>query len=226
MRERLLLESYVAGFIATGTPQNVPCEFPDLSLDTAPNQALRATARLALDRCGLLRLPEARSELARRARRVLARFAGVRDTPLHKRTFPTLRRGWPPRRYLPILNRAEAFASGLYADRDIGQHAHQAFMWDMDRLYQEALRGIIAGWGTGRLRSGRPTATICDPHGNRLGQATRVDPDYVLDTPRGTLLLDAKQKDTTATSINDPEVSLPGVDRLKVSRGDVYPFVE
>jgi 5-methylcytosine-specific restriction enzyme subunit McrC len=223
LRERLLLDDYVSGHLGQGLPQEVPCEFPDLSVDTPANRAIRATVRYALTQVPLLELEAARIALRKRARRTLALFAAVSDERLHARTFRDLRRHGHPRHYAPILDRCEAFASGMHLEREIGDTTRQAFLWDMNVLFQEAIRGILDLWPAGALDTTRPRATIRSPAGERLSSA-KVDPDYVLRGSWGTLLLDAKYKDT-GLSADTQEIAVPGAGRVRVSRADVYQAV-
>src|SRR5947207_1027469 len=67
LRERLLLDDYVTDHLGQGLPQEVPCEFPDLSIDTPPNRAIRATIRYALAQVPLLELEAARIAVRKRA---------------------------------------------------------------------------------------------------------------------------------------------------------------
>ena len=220
LRERLLLDDYVSDHLAQGLPQEVPCEFPDLSIDTAPNRAIRATARYAMTQVPLLELRPARIALRKRARRTLALFAAVTDERLHSRTFKDVRRHGHPRHYAPILDRCEAYASGMHLEREIGETTRQAFLWDMNVLFQEALRGILDLWPAGTLDTTRPRATIRSPTGQRLSSA-KVDPDYVLRGSWGTLLLDAKYKDT-GLSADVQEIDVPGAGNVRITRADVY----
>ena len=192
-------------------------------MDTPANRAIRATVRYALTQVPLLELEAARIALRKRARRTLALFAAVTDERLHSRTFRDLRRHGHPRHYAPILDRCEAFASGMHLEREIGDTTRQAFLWDMNVLFQEALRGILDLWPAGALDTTRPRATIRSPTGQRLSSA-KVDPDYVLRGSWGTLLLDAKYKDT-GLSADVQEIDVPGAGRVRVSRADVYQAV-
>jgi 5-methylcytosine-specific restriction enzyme subunit McrC len=171
----------------------------------------------------LLELAAARIALRKRARRTLALFAAVSDERLHPRTFRDLHRHGHPRHYAPILDRCEAFASGMHLEREIGDTTRQAFLWDMNVLFQEALRGMLDLWPAGALDTTRPRATIRSPTGQRLSSA-KVDPDYVLRGSWGTLLLDAKYKDT-GLSADVQEIAVPGAGRVRVSRADVYQAV-
>lgn len=223
LRERVLLDDYVSGHLAQGLPQEVPCEFPDLSVDTPPNRAIRATVRYALSQVPLLELEAARIVLRKRARRTLGLFAAVTDERLRSRTFEDVRRHGHPRHYTPILDRCEAFAAGMHLEREIGDTTRQAFLWDMNVLFQEALRGILEVGGSWTLDTTRPRATIRSPTGNRLS-SSKVDPDYVLRSAWGTLLLDAKYKDT-GLGDDVQEIAVPGAGQVRVSRADIYQAV-
>ena len=223
LRERLLLDDYVSNHVGQGLPQEVPCEFPDLSIDTPANRAIRATVRYASTQVPLLELEAARTALRKRARRTLALFAAVTDERLHSRTFKDVRRHGHHRNYGPILERCEAFASGMHLEREIGPTTRQAFLWDMNVLFQEALRGILVLWAAGTLDTTRPRATIRSPTGQRLS-SSKVDPDYVLRGSWGTLLLDAKYKDT-GLSADLQEIEVPGAGKVQVSRADIYQAV-
>jgi 5-methylcytosine-specific restriction enzyme subunit McrC len=224
LRERLLLEEYVATGLAEGRPQEVPCEFPTLTRDTPENRAIRATVQLALSRRRALGRPEARAALGRRGRRVLSLLAGVPNERLRSATFRSLARSPQPRHYRRVLGHCEAFASGLYMDLQVGSHERSAFLWDMNSLFQEALRGILAGWEGGTLEKERPQAVVADASGTYSRRA-KVDPDFVLRLPDGNrLLLDAKYKDTEVSAGEATEIAVAGR-RLKVSRSDVYQAV-
>jgi 5-methylcytosine-specific restriction enzyme subunit McrC len=224
LRERLLLEEYVAGGLGEGRPQEVPCEFPTLTRDTPANRAIRATVQLALRRRRALTRPTARAALGRMGRRVLSLFAGVTAERLGSGSFGSLSRSPQPRHYRRVLAHCEAFASGLYMDLQLGAHERNAFLWDMNLLFQEALRGILADWPGAALERDRPRSTISDAAGS-YSRRSKVDPDFVLRLPQGKwLLLDAKYKDAEVPLEQTTEVPV-GNRRLRVSRADVYQAV-
>jgi len=157
-------------------------------------------------------------------RRVLSLLAGVPNERLGTATFRSLSRSPQPRHYRRMLEHCEAFASGLYMDLQLGAHERSAFLWDMNSLFQEALRGILAGWPGGTLERERPRAVVSSADGTYTRRA-KVDPDFVLRLPGGgRLILDAKYKDTEVPLGETTEIDVAGR-HLRVSRADVYQAV-
>lgn len=227
LRGTPLLDDYVSGHLAHGHAERMPSEFHELTADNLANQIIKATLREALRLTWALPLPAAQRILRRHANRVLPLFGSVAERRVSTADFNRLALRGSMRHYRPIIRKCRAFLEGLYIGEALGEHVQDAFLWDMNLLYQEALRGALAAWTGGRLDPARPARSrVTGPLLPRSRSST-VDPDYVLRAPAaGTLLLDAKYKDTQAALADDEvDVDVPSVGRIKVSRADIYQAV-
>lgn len=227
-RGRFLVTKYVAQNLATARSADVPCIVTERTIDTANNRILKAGLRQVAMLARALPSARARRAVRHAVNSALPRFAEASDVrvgPVQRRAASTT---GPNRHYKGILDTTVDLLAGHYLDQALGTTPTDSFLWVMPTLFQEALRGILGQSGEIRLdASTRPSAQIFDAQGRRL-TSSRVDPDYVLETDAGMLLLDAKYKDALRLAAPDPsDELLVGGDgpRIRVSRHDVYQMV-
>lgn len=110
-------------------------------------------------------------------------------------------------------------------------HAQRAFLWDASLLFQEALRGVLGSWEGATLDSSRGRASLVDGNGHRR-YSSKVDPDYVLRSSQGTLVLGAKWKNVIVGAASTPtgdedgaEIAVGRGTRIRISRSDIYQAV-
>jgi 5-methylcytosine-specific restriction enzyme subunit McrC len=234
-RGRELIEDYIESHLGIGHPERMPAEFFDLSVDTPANRLLRGSARHAALLAEQLTVPEAREAVLRQARRTIAAYNGVTDVRVTERDFVRLP-GPLPRHYRPILEQTRAFVSGVHLNREIGLVTQDAFLWDMNILFQEALRGMLSAAPGIELDPERPGASVKNAVGGKVGSSTKVDPDYVAKIDGTKLLLDAKYKRTGAVGQaggidegTEPDEEAKEIavasTRIKISRSDIYQIV-
>jgi 5-methylcytosine-specific restriction enzyme subunit McrC len=228
VRGRFLVSKYVAHNLATARSADAPCIVTERTIDTANNRILKAGLRQVAMLAAALPSVAARRAVRHAVNSALPRFAEVTDVrvgPVQRREAST---AGPDRHYKGILDSTIDLLAGHYLDQALGATPADSFLWVMPTLFQEALRGVLEQSGeVGLDASTRPSAQVFDGQGRRL-TASRVDPDYVLETDAGMLLLDAKYKE--ALRLASPDVSdelLVGGDgpKIRVSRHDVYQMV-
>jgi 5-methylcytosine-specific restriction endonuclease McrBC regulatory subunit McrC len=112
----------------------------------------------------------------------------------------------------------------IYLSTEAGGHHQDAFLWDMNFLFEDAVRGIFETWSDVELLAPRAPILVTSGAGT-VRARTRAKPDYVLNTPAGVVVLDAKYKETGAVgSSDDVEVDVLG-QRLRVTTRDIYQVV-
>jgi 5-methylcytosine-specific restriction enzyme subunit McrC len=224
VRGRLLIGEYAGRFVASGQAHRAPCQFFDLTPDNLPNQILKAALRHVGRLGARLPLPEARLVIRRRVAHQLPLLAGVGDRTVIPSDYRRLRLRGSLRHYGPIIEKARAMLDGTFISENLGLSDRDAFMWDMSVLYEQALRGVIAAWAEGTLRASHGRVQIVDSGGVRVSTSA-VRPDYVIATPEGTLVLDAKYKETRiADPVNEAVAAelRVGASRIRVRQSDVY----
>jgi 5-methylcytosine-specific restriction enzyme subunit McrC len=154
----------------------------------------------------------------------LPRFAEVKDVAIGPTQLRAVSTAGPERHYSNLLRATVDLLAGRYLSADAGATATESFLWSMPVLFQEALRGVISEAGViGLDPRTRPSAHIYDAEGHRL-RSSRIDPDYVLETGAGPILLDAKYKDALRLAAPGDDGIVVGHDgpTIRVSRHDVY----
>jgi 5-methylcytosine-specific restriction enzyme subunit McrC len=224
VRGNPLLDEYVSGHLAHGHAEQMPSEFYDLTTDNLANQVLKATVREAMRLTWGLRVPEAQRAIRRQGNRLLPLLAHVTDRPIRSVDIRRVPLRGSMRHYRPVIEKCRSFLEGLYLSENLGDHVQDAFLWNMNTLYQEALRGALVAWPGATVETARPArAKITGPLINQP-RGTPVTPDYVLRPPGGPLLLlDAKYKDVSETpEADETDVDIPLIGKIRVSRADVY----
>jgi 5-methylcytosine-specific restriction enzyme subunit McrC len=222
VRGRLVVGEYVGRFLARAQAHRAPCQFFDLTQNNLPNQILKAAVRHVSKLAGLLPVPEARGTIQRRAKRVLPLLIGVSDISVQPGDYNRLRLRGALRHYRPMISKCRAMLEGLYLSTEAGEQLENSFLWDMNSLFQETVRGVLRQWPGGALVKDPASARILRPDGS-LERRSKVDPDFILNVDRGRLLLDAKYKNTRrALNPNEEAEFAVARSRIRVSRGDVY----
>ncbi len=233
VRGHVLMPEYVRRHVAGGRPHHVPCQYLEASRDTLLNQILRRSLYEVARLVPGLRVPAARRHLLAMVGRIEPFLSGVTDQAIAAGDFKRVRLGRSQRHYVPILRKSEAILSGLFFSHQFGEHAQRAFLWDTSLLFQEALRGILGAWEGGTLDASRGRAALVDAAGARR-YTSKVDPDYVLRSQYGTIVLDAKWKNVIVGSAPAPapgeeegiaDVPMGAGIRIRVSRSDIYQAV-
>lgn len=224
VRGRLLVSDYVGSYLAQGQAHRAPCQLFDLTPNNLANQILKAALRRVARLSTGLPIPEARRALRRRVERLLPAFAGITDRTILSSDYNRLRLSGALRHYAPMIAKSRAMLEGIFLSEEVGPHVQNAFLWDMSVLFEQALRGVLASWSGGSLDRKRWSARVVDPLGVRLS-SSRVKPDYVMATPAGRLVLDAKYKDVLRRP-DDEEAEIEiARTRLRVGRPDIYQAV-
>ncbi|MBW3537312.1 MAG: McrC family protein [Actinobacteria bacterium] len=231
VRGHILMTEYVRRHVAGGRPHHVPCEYLEATRDTLPNQILRRALHEVAGLIPTLSVPAARRHLQAAVGRVEPYLSGVRNHAVAPGDFKRVRLGRSQRHYEPILRKSEAILSGFFFSHHFGAHAQRAFLWDASLLFQEALRGVLGSWEGATLDSSRGRASLVDGNGHRR-YSSKVDPDYVLRSSQGTLVLDAKWKNVIVGAAPPPtededsaEVTVGRGTRIRISRSDIYQAV-
>ncbi|OLT43933.1 hypothetical protein BJF86_13315 [Serinicoccus sp. CNJ-927] len=217
------LSRYITKHVALADAATVPCRVRERTQDTPNNRILKAGLRRAALLAASLPVPGARRAVRAAVNAALPRFAQVADVPGSPRDLRGTSTKGPLRHYTEVLNATINFLQGNYLSGDLGTTGTTAFLWSMPTLFQEALRGVLSEASSLHLLEDVPTATIHDAQGTKKS-SSKVDPDYVVVRPDGSiLLLDAKYKN--AAGIGSPAVDLvevPGARRIRVPRSDIY----
>lgn len=225
IRGRVQVGRYVSGSLARGRAQVIPCHYAEPSHDTAVNRFLKAGLRRAIALSADVPLAAARDALRMSGARALSLFATVTDVRAVPNDVPRLNLNGPLRHYKPIVRLTAAMLSGIFVGPVVGPHVQDAFVWDLNRMFQEALRNILAAWRGASLDSARSVVTVSDSAG-RTVQRSRIDPDFVLTTPGGRqLLLDSKYKDALPGGAVEEDDVVTAGRRIKLSRADIYQAV-
>ena len=224
VRGRVLINPYIARSLTTGRANEIPCAVTERTVDTANNRVLKAGLRQVAKLAYVLPIPAARDAVRRAVSGALPLFAEVSDVGVSATVLRATNTRGPERHYRSILATTLDLLDGRYLGQDLGDARVEAFLWSMPDLFQEAVRGVLSESPETALRGERrPTAKYYDGDGTKL-RASRIDPDYILDTPHGVVLLDAKYKDAL------PGLGAEDVDlvqstsgpKLRVSRNDLY----
>ena len=229
IRGRVLIPDYVQRSVATGRNHVIPCRFAEPTHDTAINRFLKAGLRRAVTLSAAVPVPAAREALAQLGTRALGLFGAVSDAQASPTDANRLTPSGPLRHYRPLVELTRAVLSGTFVSPDLGTQLHTAFLWDLNILFQEALRNILRGWPGASLVDKRPSVSIATAAGVVL-TTRKIDPDYVLKMQNGTVLLDAKYKktwylDRAAGAGEDDLEATAGHQRIKINRADVYQAV-
>lgn len=227
VRGRFLVSRYVSQNLSTARDADIPAVITERTIDTANNRLLKAGLRRVAKLATALPIPSSRRAVRAAVNAALPRFAQVTDTkigPVEIRATSTV---GPEGHYDTILRATKDLLDGTYLGVSLGGVATESFLWSMPHLFQEALRSIFSEWEGGTIdSSSRPSGQIVDGEGNNI-RRSRIDPDYILKTPSGKLLLDAKYKDALGgrnTDIDALRVGSGGA-RVNVSRSDLYQMV-
>ncbi|MDB4308161.1 5-methylcytosine-specific restriction endonuclease system specificity protein McrC [Gammaproteobacteria bacterium] len=117
------------------------CEFDELSVDTLPNQILRATVRR------LLKAPKLDAELRGSLRGLTRELGGISDIPLTKHAFRTVQLHGNNRYYRFLLNICELVLDMALVDEEEGDYKFRDFIRDdkaMARLFEAFIRNFYA----------------------------------------------------------------------------------
>lgn len=225
IRGRLLVSQYVANSLATGRATDVPSIVTERTVDTPNNRVLKAGLRQVSKLSTALPSPTARRAVRAAVNATLPYFADVSDVPIRPPVLRQTQTVGPQRHYATVLRATIDLLSGRYLSSELGPTVTDSFLWSTPVLFQEALRGILAESNQGSLEVMRPSAQIYDGRGRRI-RSSRLDPDYVLQTLRGPILLDAKYKEALRLQPVDDLLLVgdAGV-RVTVSRHDIYQMV-
>jgi 5-methylcytosine-specific restriction enzyme subunit McrC len=224
VRGRFLISQYVAQNLASGRSADVPCIITERTIDTANNRVLKAGLRQVGKLASVLPSSAARRAVRAAVNATLPRFAEVKDVAIGPTQLRAVSTAGPERHYSNLLRATVDLLAGRYLSADAGATATESFLWSMPVLFQEALRGVISEAGViGLDPRTRPSAHIYDAEGHRL-RSSRIDPDYVLETGAGPILLDAKYKDALRLAAPGDDGIVVGHDgpTIRVSRHDVY----
>lgn len=230
VRGRILVPRYVQRSLSQGRDHVISCRYAEPTQDTAINQYLKAGLRRAVLLAASVAVPAARTYLQQLGGRALSLFGAVTDVRVTPNDANRLTPTGPLRHYRPLVDLTRAVLGRTYIDQTSGAQLHTAFLWDLNVLFQEALRNILAGWPGAAMTKSRPTAELTTADGARIS-GHKVDPDYVVQTAGGHVaLLDAKYKDTY---YQDEQAAVPGEEltaalgkqRIRLRRPDVYQAV-
>lgn len=227
VRGRFLVSRYVSQNLSTARNADIPAVITERTIDTPNNRLLKAGLRRVAKLAATLPGASARRAVRAAVNAALPRFAEVTDTKIGSVELRATTTSGPERHYATILQATKDLLSGTYLGVSLGTVATESFVWSMPHLFQEALRSILHEWEDAALdQTTRPNGKILDGDGATL-RRSRIDPDYVLDSPTGRLLLDAKYKDALRDRKDDSELLSIGANKVKVnvSRSDLYQMV-
>lgn len=230
VRGRILVPRYVQRSLSQARNHVISCRYAEPTQDTPINQYLKAGLRRAVLLSTSVAVPAARTYLHQLGVRALSLFGAVSDVRLTPSDANRLTPAGPLRHYRPLVDLTRAVLGNTYIDQTSGAQLHAAFLWDLNVLFQEALRNIMAAWPGATMTKSRPKAVLLAPDGARIS-GHKVDPDYVMQTPTGRIaLLDAKYKDTyyedEQVEAVDDEITMGlGRQRIRLRRPDIYQAV-
>ncbi|RXZ72794.1 5-methylcytosine restriction system specificity protein McrC [Agromyces albus] len=223
VRGRVLIGPYMARSLTSGRANEIPCVVTERTIDTANNRVLKAGLRRVAKLAMTLPVPAARRAVRRAVAGALPRFAEVTDVEIGSGQLRATSTKGPERHYESILATTRDLLEGRFLGQTLGQAQVDSFLWSMPHLFQEAVRGILDASEDFTMDAARrPTAKYYDANGARLRSST-IDPDFILASDDGALVLDAKYKDALGIGGTDTELveSTTGP-RLRVSRSDLY----
>ncbi|PRY57149.1 5-methylcytosine-specific restriction enzyme subunit McrC [Knoellia remsis] len=216
------LGRYITKHVALADAATIPCRLRERTQDTPNNRILKAGLRRAALLALNLPVPGARRAVRTAVNAALPRFAQVADVSGSPRDLRGTSTTGPQRHYAEVLHATIGFLHGNFLSGELGSTGTTAFLWSMPTLFQEALRGVISESTSLRLLEDVPVATIHDAQGTQRS-SSKVDPDYVVVTAKGsTLLLDAKYKNAATISSSNDLLELPGARLIRVPRSDIY----
>ncbi len=222
VRGRLLVADYARTFVPRAQAHRAPCQFFELTQNNLANQILKAAVRRVAKVARLVPVTAARQTLERRVNRLLPLFAGISDITVVRGDYNRLRLRGALRHYGPMIRKSRAMLEGMYVSEALGPRTEDAFLWDMNVLFERSLRGIIASWPEGSLATIRSSARIVDGDGH-VKRRSKVAPDLVLTTQDGRLILDAKYKDTDSREVEEGDAEITVArSRFRVGRADIY----
>lgn len=224
VRGRVLIGPYIARSLTTGRANEIPCAVTERTIDTPNNRVLKAGLRQVAKLAYVLPIPAAREAVRRAVSATLPLFAEVSDVIVNAAVLRATNTRGPQRHYRSILATTLDLLDGRYLGQDLGEARVEAFLWSMPDLFQEAIRGLLGESADVAVRGERrPSAKYYDGGGAKL-RASRIDPDYLLETPGGIVLLDAKYKDALPGLRDDDQDLVQGTagPKLRVSRNDLY----
>lgn len=227
VRGRFLVSRYVSQNLSTARNADIPAIITERTIDTPNNRLLKAGLRQVAKLAATLPGASARRAVRGAVNAALPRFAEVADTKIGSDELRATTTNGPERHYAAILQATKDLLGGTYLGVSLGTVATESFLWSMPHLFQEALRSILHEWEDAALdRTARPSGRILDGDGATL-RRSRIDPDYVLDSQTGRLLLDAKYKDALRNRNGDIDALSVGANKatVNVSRSDLYQMV-
>lgn len=232
IRGTLLLDRYIQEHMAQADPIHVPCRISQRTQDTPNNRVLKAGLRRVAELARTLRVSGARRVVLREVGAAMPFFAGVADINVRASDRRAVVARGPFRHYKGILGTTLDLLDGNYFTSEQGDRSVDAFLWEMPVLFQEALRGILEDGPAWTLDAKRTTAAITSGSpGHQPLVRSKVDPDYVLHTNHGALLLDAKYKsalrppDPSSDDEEDLVVSESAARKVRIKRSDIYQMV-
>ncbi|WP_029260291.1 5-methylcytosine restriction system specificity protein McrC [Microbacterium sp. Cr-K29] len=223
VRGRVLVGPYVSRSLTNARANEIPCSITERTIDTGNNRLLKAGLRRVAKLARALPIPAAQRAVGRAVAGALPLFADVSDVEIGPAELRAVSVRGPERHYASIVATTIDLLQGRYLGQKVGQANVESFLWSMPHLFQEAVRGIIGESDQLALRSERrPTAKYFDGAGVKL-RASRIDPDYIVDGPRGVVLLDAKYKDALNLRGEDTDlIESASGPTLRVTRSDIY----
>lgn len=232
VRGRIDVARYLSRSVAQARPHVIPARFTEPSHDTPVNRYLKAGLRQVAVLARAVPLEGARIALDELTRRALSLFTAVGDVTAQPQDSLRINLSGPLRHYVPIVDFTTALLKGTFVSTKLGEHAQDAIMWSLNRLYEDALGNVLDAWpGASHVRrTYRATVTAFDDDQNVNG-STPVKPDYVVRRADGSLLvLDAKYKSVipaASPASTDDDIDLPSVggQRIRVRRADIYQIV-
>lgn len=226
VRGRVLVDRY-ARSLAVARAHVIPCRYAEPTQDTALNQYLKAGLRRTLALIPALPIAAARLHLQRLGLRALALFSGITDLRLTAQDANRLSPAGPHRHYRPLINTTRAILAGSYLGPTAGQQVQDSFIYNVNTLFQEALRNILASWPGSTLDRRRAKARLVDESGAVLRRQS-VLPDYVVAFPgrNQRILLDAKYTSINMAPADDDELTFAEAgEQIRVRRSEVYQAV-
>lgn len=232
VRGRIDVARYLGRSVAQARPHVIPARFTEPSHDTTVNRYLKAGLRHVAVLARAVPVEGARVALDELTRRALSLFSAVGDVPAQPQDALRMNLSGPLRHYAPIVEFTTALLNGTYLSTELGDHAQDAIMWSLNRLYEDALGKVLEAWpGASRVRGAYNATVIAFDDVTKVNGSTPVKPDYVMRRADGSLLvLDAKYKrvvPTASAPTDDDDIDLPSVggQRIRIRRADIYQVV-
>lgn len=228
VRGRFLVSRYVSHNLPTARHAEIPALVTERTIDTPNNRLLKAGLRRVSKLAAALPIPASRTAVRAAVNSALPRFAEVADEAIGPVQIRATSTSGPERHYAGVLRATADLLGGKYFGFSLGATDTDSFLWSMPHLFQEALRSILESSPNAVLDSRRrPSATIHNSVGSRLS-SSRIDPDYVLHSGSGCVLIDAKYKDALRVRSKESDDFVPVGStrtRIRVSRHDLYQMI-